>query len=66
MRRAAEICAYYSISAIGICLPWGKVLRIKGFGENRQGDIVYKVVVQHQTSHGFRSAILERETCKVP
>jgi HlyD family secretion protein len=24
----------------------GKVLRIKGFGENRQGDIVYKVVVQ--------------------
>jgi HlyD family secretion protein len=29
----------------GLSLP-GKVLRVKGFGENRQGDIVYKVVVQ--------------------
>jgi len=28
----------------------GKVLRIKGFGENRQGDIVYKVVVQPDTA----------------
>jgi HlyD family secretion protein len=28
----------------------GKVLRVKGFGENRQGDIVYKVVVQPDTA----------------
>jgi len=28
----------------------GKVLRIKGYGENRQGDIVYKVVVQPDTA----------------
>jgi HlyD family secretion protein len=28
----------------------GKVLRMKGYGENRQGDIVYKVVVQPDTA----------------
>jgi HlyD family secretion protein len=28
----------------------GKVLRIKGLGENRQGDIVYKVIVQPDTA----------------
>jgi hypothetical protein len=29
----------------------GKVLRVKGYGENRQGDIVYKVVVQPETAN---------------
>jgi HlyD family secretion protein len=29
----------------GVTLP-GTVMRIKGFGENKQGDITYKVVVK--------------------
>ena len=46
VRVRAGDTAKLTFDAIPELALTGKVLRIKGYGENRQGDIVYKVVVQ--------------------
>ena len=50
VRISAGDTAKLTFDAIPDLALSGKVLRIKGYGENRQGDIVYKVVVQPDTA----------------
>jgi HlyD family secretion protein len=45
-RVRADAPATITFDAIPNLALAGKVLRVKGFGENRQGDIVYRVILQ--------------------